>query len=102
MGTMTGITVCLYTRSPCGEGRNGTKKEDLSLKKVVDEGGDKEGQENEVAQQVEDDEVNLPEKKPVSALNGEYASYTSYTSRIAVSRAEILLSSQNRIGSECE
>ena len=25
MGTMTGITVCLYTRSPCGEGRNGTE-----------------------------------------------------------------------------
>jgi len=47
------------------------EKEDLSLEEVVDEGGDKEGQENEVAQQVEGDEVNLPEKKPVSTLNGE-------------------------------
>ena len=43
----------------------------LSLEEVVDEGGDKEGQENEVAQQVEDDEVKLPEKKTVSTLNGE-------------------------------
>jgi len=47
------------------------EKEDLSLEEVVDEGGDKEGQENEVAQQVEGDEVNLPEKKPVSTLNSE-------------------------------